>query len=153
MNARNEAAASATAVRPGAQSTPVVSRAPLSKRSGSMVLHISEYVDHDKGSYNSYEEPGLSGSVTGLSGSVSNGSERKEITNTNEAARTAGAQSTPRPSTIILHISDVVDDAGSSTDSYEESDMSDVSDSELIRVNSGMRLLEYGVSDFGLKFI
>ena len=114
-----------------------------------MVLHISEYVDHDKGSYGSYtsyEEPGESGSV-------SNGSERKEITNTNEAARTAGAQSTPPPSTIVLHISDVVDDVGSSTDSYEESDMSDVSDSELIRVNSGMRLLEYGVSDFGLKFM
>lgn len=141
MNARNEPAACATAVRPSAQSTPVVSRAPLSKRSSSMVLHISEYVDHGKGSYNSYEVSDVSGSVP------------KKITNSNDAARTAGARSTPRRSTIILHISDVVDDVGSSTDSYEESDMSDVSDSELIRVNSGMRLLEYGVSEFGLKFI
>ena len=146
MNARNEAAASATADHSSSQSTPVVSQAPLSKRSGSMVLHISEYVDHDKGIYNSYEE-------SEVSGSVGNVSVRKKIINSNEAARTAGAQSTPRPSTIILHISDVVDDVGSSTDSYEESDMSDVSDSELIRVNSGMRLLEYGVSEFGLKFI
>ena len=43
------------------------------------------------------------------------------------------------------------DDGASSTDSYEEEDVSDVSDSDLVRVNSGTRLL-FGVPDFGLTY-